>query len=93
MTITRQQIGNTLIKIQSQFLLQPRLSLTAEEVGRRFGYRLTLSRAVLDLLADAGVLDKSPDDVYSRRLPSAVMREAHTTQRSRSPRASARPAA
>jgi hypothetical protein len=91
MTITRQQIGNTLIEIQSYFLAQPGPALTAEGAGRRFGRSVMLSCAVLDLLADAGVLDRSPDGTYSRRLPGIAPPEPHRIRRA--PRAVARTAA
>ena len=91
MTITRQQIGDTLLKIQSQFLSEPHLSLTAEEIRQRFGSSLMLSRTVLDLLVDASVLEKSVDGVYSRRMVNAAARQFHPIRRT--PRTPARTAA
>ena len=77
MTVTPMQISNTLVEIQAYLLARPGLALTAQDIGRRSGRSLVLTRAVLDVLADAGVLDKSSDGAYSRRLPRTITQQSH----------------
>ena len=72
-TSTRQRrIADVVMRIECEFLNTPGLRLTVPEAQRRFGIDDITCEAVLDALADAGVLFKTRDRVYGRLFPHAV---------------------
>ena len=55
--------------IQNDFLDVPGLTLTPAQAQKRFGADKTTCDAVLSVLADAGVLVRTSDGAYARRVP------------------------
>jgi predicted transcriptional regulator of viral defense system len=55
--------------MQSAFLDTPGLTLTVRDAERRFDVDEITCQAVLGVLADAGVLARTPHGVYSRFVP------------------------
>jgi hypothetical protein len=69
MTASSSEIGTLVVRVQSAFLDAPWLTLSVRDVQRRFAADEMACEAVLALLVDAGVLTKTPDDTYARRIP------------------------
>lgn len=64
-------IGTLVVRMQGAFLDLPGLTLTAREAGQRFDVDETTSQAILGVLAEAGVLNRTKHGVYSRYFPQA----------------------
>ena len=64
-------IGTLVVRMQGAFLDLPGLTLTAREAGQRFDVDEAISQAILGVLADAGVLNRTKHGVYSRYFPQA----------------------
>ena len=75
MTATRRQIENLVLRIQSDFLERPTLSLTLSGVQQRFGIDEATSVGVLGALVDARVLTER-QGAYSRHFPRLVSSRA-----------------
>jgi hypothetical protein len=56
------------MRIQDAFLDAPTLTLTPAETAPRFGLDVVTAQAFLAALADAGVLIKTEDGAYARRI-------------------------
>ena len=69
MTANCRQIGNIVLCVETPFLDTPGLRLSAEEASRRFGVETATCQAVLDALAEAKVLTRTPEGVYRRYFP------------------------
>ena len=65
------RIGTLVLRMQGAFLDTPGLTLTAREAGHRFGIDEATSDAILGVLADARVLNRTKHGVYSRFFPQA----------------------
>lgn len=72
------QIGELVLRIQGDFLDDPRLRLTVTDAERRYGATATACEAVLTVLADATVLSRTPEDRFVRFFPrrSTLVSEA-----------------
>ena len=65
-------IEDLLLRIESEFLANPELKMTAAEAERRFGADEVTCGAILDALVDGDVLLKTPDHVYVRYFPHTM---------------------
>jgi hypothetical protein len=63
------QIGELVLRIQGDFLDDPRLRLTAADAERRYGVTAPACEAVLTALADATVLARTTEDRFVRFFP------------------------
>jgi hypothetical protein len=68
-TAASRRIGDLLMRIEGEFLDVPGLRLTVSQAQRHFGVDEITCEAILDALADAGVLFKTADRVYGRFFP------------------------
>ena len=68
MTPTRRRIENLVMRIQTDFLENPRLALTLPHAQERFGIDEEACTALLGVLVDAGVLTER-QGAYLRRVP------------------------
>ena len=66
------RIQALVMRIQSDFLDNPALTLTLPRAEVRFGVDAVTGEAVLGALLDAGVLARTPDGAYVRLLPRAA---------------------
>lgn len=76
MNADRRRILDLVVTMQQAFLDTPALRLTVGQAQRRFGASGRRCRAVLDLLLESGVLDRTPQAQYVRLFPLAVRRAA-----------------
>jgi hypothetical protein len=72
MTMTCEQIGALVLQVQDAFIHTPGLMLTPRRAQRFFNVDETACSAVLDVLADAQVLTKRYDGIYTRSLAHAA---------------------
>ena len=72
---TRSRIESLVMQMQSAFLDNPMLSLTAPGAERRFGVDEVTCAGVLGALVDARVLSKR-EGVYRRNFPPPALRPA-----------------
>ena len=75
MTATRERIENLLMRIQTDYLEHPRLTLMLPAAQTRFGVDEVTCAGVLGALVDARVLTQR-DGVYSRYFPRLAGRRA-----------------
>jgi len=75
MTATRRRIENLVMRIQTDYLYHPTLSLTVPAAQTRFGLDEVTCAGVLGALSEAGVLTQR-DGAYSRYLPRLDGRQA-----------------
>lgn len=75
MTATHGRIENLVMRIQSDFLENPALTLTLSRAQRRFGIDEVTCAAVLGTLVDARVLNER-DGAYRRYFPRPATRRA-----------------
>jgi hypothetical protein len=75
MTSTRSRIESLVMRIQTEFLDNPMLSLTLPAAQQRFGIDDVIATGVLGALVDAGVLTER-DGVYRRYVPRHAVRQA-----------------
>ena len=75
MTTTRSRIENLILRIQTDFLENPMLSLTLPAAQRRFGIDQTTSAGVLEALVEARVLTQR-EGTYRRYFPRLATRQA-----------------
>lgn len=68
------RIPALIVRIQDAFLKAPTLALTVRQAQRRFTIDEPTCRTLLDVLADAAVLTRSPDGIYRRHFP---VRQTH----------------
>ena len=73
-TASTGHIGTLVLRMQDAFLDTPGLTLTVREAEHRFGVDEITCQAILGVLADAGVLARTPHGVYSRYFPKAAGR-------------------
>jgi hypothetical protein len=66
MAMTCEQIGALVLQVQDAFIHTPGLMLTPRRAQHVFDVEETACRAVLDVLADARVLTKRDDGLYTR---------------------------
>ena len=71
MTATRERIENLVMRIQADFLENPRLAVTLPHAQKRFGLDRVTCSAVLGTLVDAGVLTQR-EGAYLRHFPRLV---------------------
>jgi hypothetical protein len=69
MTMSREQIGALVMRMQESFLTTPGLTLSLHEAKRRFGFDEATCEAILTALVEAGVLMKLRTGTYARLLP------------------------
>jgi hypothetical protein len=75
MTATRERIENLLMRIQTDYLEHPRLTLMLPAAQTRFGVDEVTCAGVLGALVDARVLTQR-DGAYSRYFPRLAGRRA-----------------
>ena len=75
MTASRTRIQDLLLRIQSDFLDNPLLSLTLSAAEKRFGIDEATCAGVLGALVDAGVLVER-GGTYRRYVPPSARRAA-----------------
>ena len=75
MTATRERIENLLMRIQTDYLEHPRLTLMLPAAQTRFGIDEVTCAGVLGALVDARVLTQR-DGAYSRYFPRLAGRRA-----------------
>ena len=75
MTASRNRIQDLLLRIQSDFLENPTLSLTVPTAETRFGIDQITCAAMLGALVDAGVLTER-GGTYRRYFPRPAWRAA-----------------
>ncbi len=75
MTATRGRIEHLVVRIQSDFLDNPTLTLTLPAVEKRFGIDEVACAAVLGALVDARVLTER-EGAYRRSPPGAARQAA-----------------
>ena len=68
MTATRSRIENLVMRIQADFLDEPKLALTLPHAQKRFGLDEDTCSAVLGTLVEAGVLTRR-EGAYLRHFP------------------------
>jgi hypothetical protein len=73
MTASRDQLENLVVRMQQDFLENPRLTLTLADALKRFGAEEATCEAVLGALVDATVLARTPEGVYVRYFPRLVV--------------------
>ena len=71
--MTASQIGDLVMRIQDDFLDDPRLRLTVADAERRYDVDAIACEAVLTALADATVLARMPEDGFVRFVPRQSM--------------------
>jgi hypothetical protein len=76
MTASCREIGSLVLRVQNSFLDTPGLALTPPRAQRRFGLDQTTCEAVLEMLADAGVLTTTRSGAFVRRFPRAARHAA-----------------
>jgi hypothetical protein len=76
MSTDRRRIQDLAVSIQQAFLDAPALRLTLPQARRRFAASARQCEAVLDVLAEAGVLDRTPHGQYVRLFPRSIRRAA-----------------
>ena len=76
MTSMPRQVETAVIRIQNVFLANPSLKLTPSEARRRFVMRPELVDAVLEMLAETGVLQRTADGMFVRATPEFTHRAA-----------------
>ena len=77
MTADRQRrIQNLVVRMQQPFLDAPALRLTLSQVQRRFFTSAITSEAVLNVLVEDGVLNRTPRGQYVRLFPRSTGRAA-----------------
>jgi hypothetical protein len=69
MSRASRRIGDLVITVQDYFLAAPGQALTPRQVERLSGADETTCRAILDLLADGGVIAKTSGGRYIRNVP------------------------
>jgi hypothetical protein len=74
MTPSCGRIGRLVLRMQDDFLDTPELTLTLHGAQRRFGVDETTCEALLLALVDAGVLTRTREGAYARRLPRLAPR-------------------
>lgn len=67
--MTAAQTGDLVLRIQGDFLDDPRLRLTVAEAERRYGLNASACEAVLTALTDAAVLARTPENRFVRFFP------------------------
>jgi len=72
----RRQIQNLVVTLQQAFLDAPALRLTLPDAQQRFAADVKMCEAVLNFLVDAGVLARTPEGQYARRVPPSTSRTA-----------------
>ena len=72
MTASRDQLEGLVVRMQQDFLENPRLTLTLADALKRFGAEEATCEAVLGALVDATVLARTPEGVYVRYFPRLV---------------------
>ncbi len=75
MTTTRGRIENLVMRVQADFLENPRLALTLPDTQKRFGIDEVTCAAVLGALVEARVLIQR-QGVYLRHVPRVASRAA-----------------
>ena len=65
-------LSDLLLLVQSEYLDQPGLRLTARQAARYFGLEEDVCNAVLAALADSGVIGRAADGAYVRWLPRVM---------------------
>lgn len=63
------RIETLVTRVQEAFLDRPSLRLSLPQAQMRFDTDAITAEAILEMLADAGVLAKSPDGAYVRAFP------------------------
>ncbi|MGH9373844.1 MAG: hypothetical protein ACRD15_20200 [Vicinamibacterales bacterium] len=76
MVADRRRIQDLVIRVQQAFLDAPDLRLTLPQAQRRFAASARRCGAVLNVLADSGVLGKTPHGHYVRFFPRSIRRAA-----------------
>jgi hypothetical protein len=69
MTSGSSRVGHLVTRVQAVFLDVPGTTLTLDDAQQRFGVNRDACEGVLDALADAGVLAKTPNGDYVRHFP------------------------
>jgi hypothetical protein len=69
MTPRAHSLSALILLVQSEFLTTPGLRLTSSQASRYFGLDSETCAALLDTLADAGVLGRGSDGTYVRWFP------------------------
>jgi DNA-binding IclR family transcriptional regulator len=59
-------------RVQDAFLDVPALHLTLPQAQQRFGVDAATCAAILGTLVEAGVLERTPNQEYSRHFPHAA---------------------
>lgn len=72
MTASCDRIGTLVMRMQSDFLEDPELTLTLPQAERRFHVDEITCKAVLGALVDAGVLAKVHGGAYVRLFPRLI---------------------
>jgi hypothetical protein len=67
-------IESLVLRMQGDFLDAPELTLTLQGAQHRFGIDESTCEAVLAALVDAGVLARTREGAYTRRLPHLAPR-------------------
>lgn len=70
------RIQDLVVRMQQAFLDSPALCLTLPQAQRRFGVSARTCEAVLGALAEASVLDRTPQGDYVRSFPRSARRAA-----------------
>ena len=72
MSLASRRIGDLVIKLQDCFLTNPEVALSPWQVEQLCGVDELTCRAILNLLVDGGVIARTNDGRFIRRLPSAM---------------------
>jgi hypothetical protein len=82
------EISALVLRVQSDYLDTPGLTLTLHDARRRFGVDEATCEAILEVLVDAGVLSRTRKGAYVRFFPRLVPRtaRANASHTERSPR-------
>jgi len=78
MTLSCSEIGTLVTRIQSDFLTAPLLTMTVPQAQQRYEVSSPVCEALLDALADARVLVRSPEGIYMRWFPGRHSRYSPT---------------
>jgi hypothetical protein len=72
MAMSREQIGMLVLRMQDAFVRTPGLMLTPRRAQAHFDVDETACRAVLEVLADANVVMKRQDGIYTSPIAHAA---------------------
>jgi hypothetical protein len=92
MRSSSRRIGELVVTLQDFFLADPRLALTPAQAAQLCGADEMTCRAILNLLADGGVIAGTGDGPFVGRLPLTRRQPARRDAIARTPLPRSRPA-